>query len=116
VTAYWTDEAYEKVHSLVPGKKYIPHIVIDGEETLGNWELKGSKTDSFTAYTPELEDICVAYGVVEVGQKQKPGDPDGLKLACYLPAIISYNEDNIIEGPTEIVYLSDGLPHLRMSE
>lgn len=116
VTAYWTDEAYEKVHSLVPGKKYIPHIVIDGEETLGNWELKGSKTDSFTAYTPELEDICVAYGVVEVGQKQKPGNPDGLKLACYLPAIISYNEDNIIEGPTEIVYLSDGLPHLRMSE
>lgn len=116
VTAYWTDEAYEKVHSLVPGKKYIPHIVIDGEETLGNWELKGSKTDSFTAYTPELEDICVAYGVVEVGQKQKPGDPDGLKLACYLPVIISYNEDNIIEGPTEIVYLSDGLPHLRMSE
>ena len=116
VTAYWTDEAYEKVHSLVPGKKYIPHIVIDGEETLGNWEFKGSRTDSFTTYKPELEDICIAYGVVEVGQKQKPGDPDGLKLACYLPAIISYNEDNIIEGPTEIVYLSDGLPHLRMSE
>ena len=116
VTAYWTDEAYEKVHSLVPGKKYIPHIVIDGEEALGNWEFKGSRTDSFTTYKPELEDICIAYGVVEVGQKQKPGDPDGLKLACYLPAIISYNEDNIIEGPTEIVYLSDGLPHLRMSE
>lgn len=115
VTAYWTDEAYEKVHSLVPGKKYIPHIVIDGEETLGNWELKGSKTDSFTAYTPELEDICVAYGVVEVG-KATQEDPVGLKLACYLPAIISYNEDNIIEGPTEIVYLSDGMPHLRMSE
>ena len=115
VTAYWTDEAYEKVHSLVPGKKYIPHIVIDGEETLGNWELKGSKTGSFTTYTPELEDICVAYGVVEVG-KVTQEDPVGLKLACYLPAIISYNEDNIIEGPTEIVYLSDGLPHLRMSE
>lgn len=116
VTAYWTNEAYEKVHSLVPGKKYIPHIVIDGEETPGNWEFKGSRTDSFTTYTPKLQDICVAYGVVEVGQKEKPGDPDGLKLACYLPAIISYNEDNIIEGPTEIVYLSDGLPHLRMSE
>ena len=115
VTAYWTDEAYEKVHSLVPGKKYIPHIVIDGEETLGNWELKGSKTDSFTTYMPELQDICVAYGVVEVG-KVTQEDPVGLKLACYLPAIISYNEDNIIEGPTEIVYLSDGLPHLRMSE
>lgn len=115
VTAYWTDEAYEKVHSLVPGKKYIPHIVIDGEETLGNWELKGSKTGSFTTYTPDLQDICVAYGVVEVG-KITQEDPDGLKLACYLPAIISYNEDNIIEGPTEIVYLSDGLPHLRMSE
>lgn len=116
VTAYWTNEAYEKVHSLVPGKKYIPHIVIDGEETPGNWEFKGSKTNSFTTYTPKLQDICVAYGVVEVGQKEKPSDPDGLKLACYLPAIISYNEDNIIEGPTEIVYLSDGLPHLRMSE
>lgn len=115
VTAYWTDEAYEKVHSLVPGKKYIPHIVIDGEETLGNWKLKGSKTGSFTTYTPELQDICVAYGVVEVG-KVTQEDPVGLKLACYLPAIISYNEDNIIEGPTEIVYLSDGLPHLRMSE
>lgn len=115
VTAYWTDEAYEKVHSLVPGKKYIPHIVIDGEETLGNWELKGSKTDSFTTYTPELQDICVAYGVVEVG-KVTQEDPVGLKLACYLPAIISYNEDNIIEGPTEIVYLSDGMPHLRMPE
>ena len=115
VTAYWTDEAYEKVHSLVPGKKYIPHIVIDGEETLGNWEFKGSKTGSFTTYTPELQDICVAYGVVEVG-KVTQEDPVGLKLACYLPAIISYNEDNIIEGPTEIVYLSDGLPHLRMSE
>lgn len=115
VTAYWTDEAYEKVHSLVPGKKYIPHMVIDGEETLSNWEFKGSKTGSFTTYTPELQDICVAYGVVEVGKVMQE-DPVGLKLACYLPAIISYNEDNIIEGPTEIVYLSDGLPHLRMSE
>lgn len=115
VTAYWTDEAYEKVHSLVPGKKYIPHIVIDGEEASGNWKFKGSRTDNFTTYTPELQDICVAYGVVEVG-KVTQEDPVGLKLACYLPAIISYNEDNIIEGPTEIVYLSDGLPHLRMSE
>lgn len=115
VTAYWTNEALEKVHSLVPGKKYIPHIVIDGKETPGNWQLKGTKTSSFTIYTPDLQDICVAYGIVEVG-KITQEDPDGLKLACYLPAIISYNEDNIIEGPTEIVYLSDGLPHLRMSE
>ena len=117
VTAYWTNEALEKVHSLVPGKKYIPHIIIDGKEMPGNWELKGSglMTGSFTIYTPDLQDICVAYGVVEVG-KITQEDPDGLKLACYLPAIISYNEDNIIEGPTEIVYLSDGLPHLRMSE
>lgn len=116
VIAYWTSEATgEKVHSLVPGEKYIPHIVIDGKETLGNWQLKGTKIDSFTTYTPDLQDICVAYGVVEVG-KVTEADPDGLKLACYLPAIISYNEDNIIEGPTEIVYLSDGLPHLRMSE
>lgn len=115
VIAYWTNEALEKVHSLVPGKKYIPHIVIDGKETPGNWQLKGTKTSSFTTYTPDLQDICVAYGVVEVG-KVTEEDPDGLKLACYLPAIISYNEDNIIEGPTEIVYLSDGLPHLRMSE
>lgn len=116
VTAYWTSKATsEKVHSLVPGREYIPHIVIDGKETLGNWQLKGTKTSSFTIYTPDLQDICVAYGVVEVG-KVTQEDPDGLKLACYLPAIISYNEDNIIEGPTEIVYLSDGLPHLRMSE
>lgn len=118
VTAYWTSsKTGEKVHSLVPGEKYIPHIVIDGKETPGNWELKGSglRTGSFTTYTPDLQDICVAYGVVEVG-KVTEEDPDGLKLACYLPAIISYNEDNIIEGPTEIVYLSDGLPHLRMSE
>lgn len=118
VTAYWTSsKTGEKVHSLVPGEKYIPHIVIDGKETQGNWELKGSglRTGSFTTYTPDLQDICIAYGVVEVG-KVTEEDPDGLKLACYLPAIISYNEDNIIEGPTEIVYLSDGLPHLRMSE
>lgn len=118
VIAYWTSgKTGEKVHSLVPGREYIPHIVIDGKETLGNWQLKGSglKTGSFTTYTPDLQDICVAYGVVEVG-KATQEDPDGLKLACYLPAIISYNEDNIIEGPTEIVYLSDGLPHLRMSE
>lgn len=116
VIAYWTSKATgEKVHSLVPGREYIPHIVIDGKETLGNWQLKGTKTGSFTTYTPDLQDICVAYGVVEVG-KVTEADPDGLKLACYLPAIISYNEDNIIEGPTEIVYLSDGLPHLRMSE
>lgn len=116
VIAYWTSKATsEKVHSLVPGREYIPHIVIDGKETPGNWELKGTKTGSFTTYTPDLQDICVAYGVVEVG-KVTQEDPDGLKLACYLPAIISYNEDNIIEGPTEIVYLSDGLPHLRMSE
>lgn len=116
VIAYWTSKATgEKVHSLVPGREYIPHIVIDGKETLGNWQLKGTKTSSFTTYTPDLQDICVAYGVVEVG-KVTETDPDGLKLACYLPAIISYNEDNIIEGPTEIVYLSDGLPHLRMSE
>lgn len=116
VTAYWKSGTMgEKVHSLVPGKTYTPHIIIDGKETLGNWQLKGTKTGSFTTYTPDLQDICVAYGVVEVG-KMKQGDPDNLKLACYLPAIISYNEDNIIEGPTEIVYLSDGLPHLRMSE
>lgn len=116
VIAYWTSKTTsEKVHSLVPGREYIPHIVIDGKETLGNWQLKGTKTGSFTTYTPDLQDICVAYGVVEVG-KVTQEDPDGLKLACYLPAIISYNEDNIIEGPTEIVYLSDGLPHLRMSE
>lgn len=116
VIAYWTSsKTGEKVHSLVPRKTYIPHIVIDGKETLGNWQLKGTKTGSFTTYTPDLQDICVAYGVVEVG-KVTQADPDGLKLACYLPAIISYNEDNIIEGPTEIVYLSDGLPHLRMSE
>lgn len=116
VTAYWTSsKTGEKVHSLVPGREYIPHIVIDGKETPGNWQLKGTKTVSFTTYTPDLQDICVAYGVVEVG-KVTEADPDGLKLACYLPAIISYNEDNIIEGPTEIVYLSDGLPHLRMSE
>ena len=116
VIAYWTSKATnEKVHSLVPGREYIPHIVIDGKETPGNWQLKGTKTASFTTYTPDLQDICVAYGVVEVG-KMTQEDPDGLKLACYLPAIISYNEDNIIEGPTEIVYLSDGLPHLRMSE
>ena len=116
VIAYWTSKATnEKVHSLVPGREYIPHIVIDGKETPGNWELKGTKTRSFTTYTPDLQDICVAYGVVEIG-KVTQEDPDGLKLACYLPAIISYNEDNIIEGPTEIVYLSDGLPHLRMSE
>lgn len=116
VIAYWTSKATnEKVHSLVPGKEYIPHIVIDGKETLGNWQLKGTKNRSFTTYTPDLQDICVAYGVVEVGKVTRE-DPDGLKLACYLPAIISYNEDNIIEGPTEIVYLSDGLPHLRMSE
>lgn len=116
VIAYWTSKATsEKVHSLVPGREYIPHIVIDGKEALGNWQLKGTKTRSFTTYTPDLQDICVAYGVVEVG-KVTEADPDGLKLACYLPAIISYNEDNIIEGPTEIVYLSDGLPHLRMSE
>lgn len=116
VIAYWTSKATsEKVHSLVPGREYIPHIIIDGKETLGNWQLKGTKAGSFTTYTPDLQDICVAYGVVEVG-KMTQADPDGLKLACYLPAIISYNEDNIIEGPTEIVYLSDGLPHLRMSE
>lgn len=116
VIAYWTSKATsEKVHSLIPGREYIPHIVIDGKETLGNWQLNGTKTGSFTTYTPDLQDICVAYGVVEVG-KVTQADPDGLKLACYLPAIISYNEDNIIEGPTEIVYLSDGLPHLRMSE
>lgn len=116
VTAYWTSsKTGEKVHSLVPGREYIPHIVIDGKEMPGNWQLKGTKTRSFTTYTPDLQDICVAYGVVEVGKVTKE-DPDGLKLACYLPAIISYNEDNIIEGPTEIVYLSDGLPHLRMSE
>lgn len=116
VIAYWTSKATsEKVHSLVPGREYIPHIVIDGKETLGNWQLNGTKTGSFTTYTPDLQDICVAYGVVEVGRVTQ-ADPDGLKLACYLPAIISYNEDNIIEGPTEIVYLSDGLPHLRMSE
>lgn len=116
VIAYWTSgKTGEKVHSLVPGREYIPHIVIDGKETLGNWQLKGTKTGGFTTYTPDLQDICVAYGVVEVG-KVTEEDPDELKLACYLPAIISYNEDNIIEGPTEIVYLSDGLPHLRMSE
>lgn len=106
VTAHWTNTNGEIVHSLVPGRTYTPHLLVDGKEVAVSWECMGSKSGSLTStYTPELEDICFVKGVVEMSAE--------LKLACYLPAIISYNEDNIIEGPTEVMYQTDGLPHLR---
>jgi len=71
-------------------------------------------------YTPTINDIHMRKGVVSISDaeideaNENAGKTDTtLRLGCWLGAKISYNEDNIIEGMTQLIYQSDGTTHMR---
>lgn len=108
LTAYWTNSAGEVVNCLVPGKTYEAHLLLDGKEvTSPSWYDVSGNSELAAAYTPTIGDIHLRKGIVSI--------EDNMSLGCWLGAKISYNEDNIIEGMTQLVYQTDGTLHMRDS-
>lgn len=108
LTAYWTNSAGEVVNCLVPGKTYEAHLLLDGKEvTSPIWSDVNGNKGLAAAYTPTVGDIHLRKGIVSI--------EDNMSLGCWLGAKISYNEDNIIEGMTQLVYQTDGTLHMRDS-
>lgn len=108
LTAYWTNSAGEVVNCLVPGKTYEAHLLLDGKEvTSPIWSDVNGNNGLAAAYTPTVGDIHLRKGIVSI--------EDNMSLGCWLGAKISYNEDNIIEGITQLVYQTDGTLHMRDS-
>ena len=108
LTAYWTNSASEVVNCLVPGKTYEAHLLLDGKEvTSPTWYDVSGNSELTAAYTPTIGDIHLRKGIVSID--------DNMSLGCWLGAKISYNEDNIIEGMTQLVYQTDGTLHMRDS-
>ena len=106
LTAYWTNSAGEVVNCLVPGKTYEAHLLLDGKEvTSPTWYDVSGNSELTAAYTPTIGDIHLRKGIVSID--------DNMSLGCWLGAKISYNEDNIIEGMTQLVYQTDGTLHMR---
>ena len=97
LTAYWTNSAGEVVNCLVPGKEYEAHLLLDGKEvTSPTWYDVSGDNGLAAAYTPTVGDIHLRKGIVSI--------EDNMSLGCWLGAKISYNEDNIVEGMTQLVY------------
>ena len=108
LTAYWTNSAGEVVNCLVPGKTYEAHLLLDGKEvTSPTWYDVSGNSELAVTYTPTIGDIHLRKGIVSI--------EDNMSLGCWLGAKISYNEDNIIEGMTQLVYQTDGTLHMRDS-
>lgn len=108
LTAYWTNSAGEVVNCLVPGKTYEAHLLLDGKEvTSPTWYDVSGNSRLAAAYTPTVGDIHLRKGIVSID--------NNMSLGCWLGAKISYNEDNIIEGMTQLVYQTDGTLHMRDS-
>ena len=108
LTAYWTNSAGEVVNCLVPGKTYEAHLLLDGKEvTSPIWSDVNGNNGLAAAYTPTVGDIHLRKGIVSI--------EDNMSLGCWLGAKISYNEDNIVEGMTQLVYQTDGTLHMRDS-
>lgn len=106
ITAYWENiKTHKIVNCLVPGNEYQPRLQLDGQLVSGaTWV--GIPGNGAT-YIPSVGDLTLVKGTVKI--------EEGLTLGCWLGAKISYNEDNIIEGLTELVYQSDGTTHMRDS-
>lgn len=108
LTAYWTNSVGEVVNCLVPGKTYEAHLLLDGKEvTSPIWSDVNGNKGLAAAYTPTVGDIHLRKGIVSI--------EDNMSLGCWLGAKISYNEDNIVEGMTQLVYQTDGTLHMRDS-
>lgn len=123
LTAYWTNSAGEVVNCLVPGKEYKAHLLLDGKEvTSPIWSDVNGDEGLTSFYTPTIGDVHMRKGIVSISdaeidaKNEKEGKTDTtLRLGCWLAAKISYNEDNIIEGMTQLIYQSDGTTHMRDS-
>lgn len=108
LTAYWTNSVGEVVNCLVPGKTYEAHLLLDGKEvTSPTWFDVNGNEGLASIYTPTIGDIHLRKGIVSID--------NNMSLGCWLGAKISYNEDNIIEGMTQLVYQTDGTLHMRDS-
>ena len=123
LTAYWTNSAGEVVNCLVPGKTYEAHLLLDGKEvTSPTWSDVNGYEGLTSLYTPTIGDVHMRKGIVSISdaeidaKNEQEGKTDTtLRLGCWLAAKISYNEDNIIEGMTQLIYQSDGTTHMRDS-
>ena len=123
LTAYWTNSAGEVVNCLVPGKTYEAHLILDGKEvTSPTWSDVNGYEGLTSLYTPTIGDVHMRKGIVSISdaeidaKNEQEGKTDTtLRLGCWLAAKISYNEDNIIEGMTQLIYQSDGTTHMRDS-
>ena len=120
LTAYWTNSAEEVVNCLIPGKTYKAHLLLDGKEVTSPTWFDTSGVELRETYTPTINDIHMRKGVVSISDaeideaNENAGKTDTtLRLGCWLGAKISYNEDNIIEGMTQLIYQSDGTTHMR---
>ena len=123
LTAYWTNDTGEVVNCLVPGKEYEAHLLLDGKEvTSPTWYDVNGNEGLTSRYTPTIGDVHMRKGIVSISdaeidvKNEQEGKTDTtLRLGCWLAAKISYNEDNIIEGMTQLIYQSDGTTHMRDS-
>lgn len=123
LTAYWTNSAGEVVNCLVPGREYEAHLLLDGKEvTSPTWFDVNGNEGLTSRYTPTIGDVHMRKGIVSISdadidaKNEQEGKTDTtLRLGCWLAAKISYNEDNIIEGMTQLIYQSDGTTHMRDS-
>lgn len=106
LTAYWTNSDEEVVNCLTPGKTYTAHLILDGKEVVNpKWEAPSGGEYGAT-YTPNsANEVHMRKGIATLS--------NDLSLGCWLSAKLSYNEDNIIEGMTQLIYQSDGTTHMR---
>ena len=108
LTAYWTNSSSgEVVNCLVPDRTYEAHLLLDGKEVTSPTWQDSSGGPLAATYIPTIGDVHLRKGIVQI--------ENNMSLGCWLGAKISYNEDNIIEGMTQLVYQTDGTLHMRDS-
>lgn len=107
LTAYWKNvRSGEVVNCLVPGNSYQSILILDGKEVTSPKWLNDISGDLGDIYSPQsVNEVHMRKGIVTLS--------DDLSLGCWLGAKLSYNEDNIIEGMTQLIYQSDGTTHMR---
>lgn len=105
LSAYWTNANGEVVNCLKPKKEYTAHLILDGKEvTSPTWEdYRGGSVG--WPLRPEIGQVYLFKGIVSI--------ESNMSLGCWLGAKVSYNEDNIIEGMTQLTYQTDGTMHMR---
>ncbi len=108
LSAYWKNiKTGEVVNCLIPGKAYKAHLLLDGKEVTSPTWVNVNGGSLAEVYTPTIGDVHMRKGIVQI--------ENNMSLGCWLGAKISYNEDNIIEGMTQLVYQTDGTLHMRDS-